>query len=433
VKKRKDFIILNTRFLSLILSLFTLSGCSSFLNLFKNEPNYKLKPTVEKQHYCYKKNKLNIAHQNKDIVKTFEKIHLNISKKYRFSFSEKAVLWSLLQLAFSPNNTSPSSRFQVILGNKESFKIFDFNKKDPRLKLNQTFLDGLQMILKSSRSNRSLRQILSIAQNEFPLDVEVDDTLARFIQNNRAQLQKSRYTRKAFFKAKNPLQPGETFRRLNFDKLNKLIKKTNHRSQQAPLFPIELPSEITQGSEVDCNMDLNLYARSIYLLDKEKKNNNIFALYTDSGEFFIGITTLSPNWKPLYSNYLISSEQVSKPQPICILKKEFNKKAVVISFKDRDPGQHIFHLLQYGLTSARENNEFFEFIKYPRHQFLLSPPRLTFESSRGSTKQLQSLLKLNFPVYNASSLAEVWVFNQMGSSSLITDDRNHTYQSCHIN
>lgn len=432
LKKLKDYTICRIQFcLLLITSFFLFTSCSSFLTLFKNEPKYKLRKVNEEQHYCQKKQSINVVHKNKNFVLNFESI-LKKSKKYNLNFNEQAVLWSLFQLVFSPSDTTTNARFQVVLGNKDQLKIFDFNKKDPRLKLDETYLEGLKILLKEIKSNKSLTKMLNIAQEIFPDDVEVDFNLADYINTNQSNLMRNSSTKKSFFKAKSPLQPGETFRRIHFNKLKNKIKVTKKlTSIQAPLFNLNLDKNSSHSSEIKCNMDLNLYGKSIFLIDKKSLKSNVFSIYSDDGSFFVGISTISPNWDSKNLGYLVKSEEISKPQPICILKNQENKKTIIISFNDRDPGQHIYHLLQYGLASASNDEEFFEFIKYPRHQFLLNPPRLIYESKRGSSKQLQSLLKLNFPVYNASELAEIWILNQNNNqSSLITDDRSKTYQSC---
>lgn len=423
---------MNTRLILPLLLSLQLSSCSSLIGLFDDEPEYELIKSKAAQHYCVEKKSINFAHQSEDKVRLFENIHQKLNKKYKLNFIETSVLWSLFHLAHSPHNTSPSARFQIIMGDGKTNTIYDFNKTDPRLKLENTYLQGLHQILKVKKNKRSLNFLLDIAQNSFPSNLEVNSELAEFISSFQDQLLQNPTTKRNFFKANNPLQPGETFKRVNFNQFKDLKFSKTKKIPEAPRFLLETGPEINNGSEIECNMDLNLYNSSIYLLNRNTLSNNVFSVYSKSGTYFIGITSFTPDWEKSRKGINIQSKKINKPEAICIINKEELKSTIVASLNGRDPGQHIFHLLQYGLTSSQSDQDYFEFIRYPRHQFLLNPPRLVYESSRGSKKQLQSILKMNFPVYNAQSLAEVWIMNQNPMPSLITDNRNPTYQSCHL-
>jgi hypothetical protein len=51
--------------------------------------------------------------------------------------------------------------------------------------------------------------------------------------------------------------------------------------------------------------------------------------------------------------------------------------------------------------------------------------RLIIESNRSRNEQIENLLKLNLPIYNAEKLGNIWAYASMGNlSRYIIDDRN---------
>ncbi|MBA2403937.1 MAG: hypothetical protein H0V66_04130, partial [Bdellovibrionales bacterium] len=70
-------------------------------------------------------------------------------------------------------------------------------------------------------------------------------------------------------------------------------------------------------------------------------------------------------------------------------------------------------------------------IRHSRHLFLSDPVRLVIESHRSRTDQIENLLKINLPIYNAEKLGNIWAytyFNDQGR--FIIDDRNVGSYSC---
>jgi hypothetical protein len=103
----------------------------------------------------------------------------------------------------------------------------------------------------------------------------------------------------------------------------------------------------------------------------------------------------------------------------------------MVSSYDRDPGQHLYHLLKYIKYRKMNISELDRLIKYPRHLFLTSPIRLLLESTRSSEKQLEDLLKLNIPIYHAPELGKIWIhLNSSKSFGFILDERRKDHISC---
>ena len=87
---------------------------------------------------------------------------------------------------------------------------------------------------------------------------------------------------------------------------------------------------------------------------------------------------------------------------VCMIENE-KKKIWAFSNQSRDPGQHLFHLIKYGLTESSTTADVDKLIKHSRHLFLSDTVRLIIESQKSSKEQIENLLKLNLPIYNAVS------------------------------
>ncbi len=97
----------------------------------------------------------------------------------------------------------------------------------------------------------------------------------------------------------------------------------------------------------------------------------------------------------------------------------------MFSNQSRDPGQHLFQLIRYGLTEANSFEKIDRLLRQSRYIFLTDPIRLILESNRGTKEQTQRLLKINLPLYNADKLGNIWSFSTFENQSrFIIDDRN---------
>jgi hypothetical protein len=102
-----------------------------------------------------------------------------------------------------------------------------------------------------------------------------------------------------------------------------------------------------------------------------------------------------------------------------------------ISNLSRDPGQHLFHLIRYGLARSQRIEDVDKLIRHSRYLFLSDPLRLIIESNRSRSDQIENLLKLNVPVYNADKLGNIWSFSKFKNTGrFIIDDRNQGSFSC---
>jgi hypothetical protein len=70
-------------------------------------------------------------------------------------------------------------------------------------------------------------------------------------------------------------------------------------------------------------------------------------------------------------------------------------------------------------------------LSFSRHQFLKNPVRLIIESRKSTHKQLNELLKLNVPIYNAKKLGKIWGLQSTPEySKFLLDERQQGHLTC---
>ena len=134
--------------------------------------------------------------------------------------------------------------------------------------------------------------------------------------------------------------------------------------------------------------------------------------------------------KPVDNFPLFYGESKVRSSAVCVIENEKNLIWTFSNFS-RDPGQHLFHLIRYGLTRSKTTDEVDKLIRHSRHLFLSDPVRLVIESSRSRSDQIENLLKLNLPIYNAEKLGNIWAFTSFQEHDrFILDDRNVGAYTC---
>jgi hypothetical protein len=104
---------------------------------------------------------------------------------------------------------------------------------------------------------------------------------------------------------------------------------------------------------------------------------------------------------------------------------------ILLSNNDRDPGQHLYHLLNLNVFNSPNMTALKNFLNGPRHLFLFNPERMIYESARSNEKDLSNLLSLGLPIYHKQKIGNIWgAYSKNGVNSLFIDDRNQGRLSC---
>ena len=210
---------------------------------------------------------------------------------------------------------------------------------------------------------------------------------------------------------------------INLRKVVNEYKKVRHK-QDIIINTTLHPFSTTKGEEGNCNYDFNLYANSIFLIDKTLPVSNIFGVSRGKDAFLSSSSQNFTEARPLFGEPLLKGSSKVRSSAICSIKNK-DTKIWTISNESRDPGQHLFHLIRYGLPQASSVAEVDRLFKHSRHLFLADPIRLIIESNRSDKNQIQNLLKLNVPIYHAENLGNIWGYVETKNESrFIKDERN---------
>lgn len=385
--------------LTALLLLTSFSSCSFVakkLNLPSTSEAIGLKAPNKGELYCKEKTNPQVIGNNLQNNSHIENFLEAIQDEYSFSFIEKAVVVHLLQMLARPDLTTPQSKldFYYQRGSKTYFKTFS------SLQDGNSFIRGLEEILKDFKTKRSLKDLIQIVDRRFGTDFLVDEDFAKFLKDNKTWIAQNSFSQKLYLRAEETLRKGETLPKQKLLPLyNKNFtlpkKKTDAKSYLYSFYD-------KNKNEFRCNYDMNQYGQSLFFISDYFIRGNVFGMH-EKNEFFLATTTQRQHKKPLdHSIFFQGSSQV-RSLALCI-----GNNMGLVSNDSRDPGQHLYHLIEYDVGQVRSNEELSSMISFSRHLFLTNPLRLIYESQRGSKEQLSELLELNVPLYNADSLGRVW-------------------------
>jgi len=242
-----------------------------------------------------------------------------------------------------------------------------------------------------------------------------------------------------FIRANQSLRPGESIQKVNYTKLIRLFRENKKESEKSleinsHLFPYT-PPLLPHQAKITCNFDFNLYDHSIFIEDYHPKKGHPVALRDSRGNSLLGVANLSYNEiLPFDESFLFKGDSPSRGKAFCMINNHTIKNNIyMMSYGAYDSAQHLYHLLQYNAPTSTSLMELDQFLRFPRHLFMLNPPRMIYESGRSSKEQLQSFLSLNFPIYHYRNLGHIWSFAHFESFKqfgLLLDDREESTLSC---
>ena len=409
--------------------LLLLSSCSFFIGKIDtelvNEKDY-LKNIPEIPTFCplTNKPKLQLINTNADSQGLF---HEFAQKNPKFDFIDNFVLWTLIQMSVRPDQSAPSARFQVLIKFNGDSQYLDFFSETPEEQFPLLF--GMEWILKKFNRKTSLEAYASILDTQFPMKLKSGKNLESFLFLNKEKITEHPVLGPFFIRGTEVLKENERIPKISF---SEVIRYYRARSkQQKVIVNSSLTSFQTEaGQKGSCNYDFNLYDNSIFLIDRTIPVANLFGLSDDKGAFMASTSQKIEIIQPINTFPLFLGESKVRSSAVCVIE---NDKSKIWTFSNlsRDPGQHLFHLIRYGLSRSQSTYEVDKLIRHSRHLFLSDPVRLVIESNRSRSDQIENLLKLNLPIYNAEKLGNIWAWTQFNEDSrFIIDDRNVGAYSC---
>ena len=421
--------------LKLFFSILLLTSCSYLVSTYEKDilVEENIQPKVQTEETTCKIIQKNILiNNNEKSQQIFTKFIQNVSRDYRLKFIDKVVLWSLLQINLRPDLNSPTAKLQIVLqlGNKERYfnSYVDSSKAYPYFYL-------LENLLREYKSRYSLIELSKLYDQNIKTSFEVSEEFADFLSKNKASLLNKPIFEKFYLRGDETLKKSERLPRIRLSKFVYHYLKTKKKFKyQIKEFLFSYNSNTAFVPR--CNFDMNLYDNSIFLINKDKVKGNIFGLKSGKNAF-MGISSQRIfTLKPLLNSPIFEGLSNTRSASLCLFKDRFNpsNNTWLVSSDSRDPGQHLYHLLKYGLPEVKKLDELDNMLKFSRHLFLKNPVRLVIESRRSDQKQIDELLKLNIPVYNAKNLGKIWGYLKTSKqSSFILDSRKQGVLSCNSN
>lgn len=415
--------------MSKLLFLLLLSSCSFLINKIDSsivdEKDY-LKNIPVSATYCPLETepKLQLINTNAQSQQVYQEF---VDKGPKLDFLDHFALWSLIQMSVRPDQSSPSARFQVLLQQNGMSHYLDFFSEAPDEQY--PVLYGIEWTLKKFNKNSSLERYAAILDAQFPQKLRTGKNLELFLQQNQEKIKDHAVLGPAFVRGTEVLKENERVPKLNFSEVVRFYRA--RLKKQKVIVNTSLTNFVTEsGQKGSCNYDFNLYDNSIFLIDRIIPNTNLFGLADQKSSFMAATSQKLNDIQPLGEFPLFLGESKIRSSAVCMIENDGNLIWTFSNFS-RDPGQHLFHLIRYGLARSQSTAEVDKLIRHSRHLFLSDPVRLVIESNRSRPDQIENLLKLNLPIYNAEKLGNIWAFTSFKAKNrFIVDDRNIGSFSC---
>ncbi len=407
--------------------LLLLGSCSFFIEKLDtklvDEKDYRENMPTEAT-FCPvdKKMPIQLVGTNPAAQSIFNEIAVN-----KYDFLDSFAIWSLAQLSIRPDQSSPTSRLQVLMNIQGKSQYFDFFSESPEDQY--PYLYGIEWVLKKFGKKTTLEQYAKIVEDGFSGKIFVDKDLESFFRKNKEAIKGTPELATHFFRGNEVLKENEKIPYLNYSELISSFRKI--QKKQKVIINTTLASFSTPGAQVGkCNYDFNLYDNSIFLIDKAIPEANLFGLTIENNTFLAATSQRMDQLASINGYPLFKGVSKVRSSAVCVIENGDNK-IWTISNHSRDPGQHLFHLVRYGLPRSQTTLEVDKLIRHSRHLFLSDPVRLIIESHRSRPEQIENLLKLNLPIYNAEKLGNIWAYTHFkGQSRFIIDERNPGVFSC---
>ena len=387
-----------TNFKKIIPLLLLITSCAFIekkLNLSDEAASSKYLDNNEGPLYCATATDPQIMGSDENNNRSLLRFLSKNQQELKLGFIEKAVLIHLIQMRARPDQTSAQSKLEFFYKRK-NFSYFNSFYADNN---GGAFFKGLETILADFKSKYSLRELISLVDRKFIEDLFVDQAFAKFLEEHKSELEQDEDLRRFYLRAEETLKEGETLPVYRLMPLyNKIAKekKTFHKKDYLYSFYDQYKKEF------HCNYDMNHYQQSLFFISDYAIQGNVFG-YQEGEESFLSSTSLKNELKSFAGSPQFAGSSEVRSLAFC-----HSDTLALMASHSRDPGQHLYHLIEYDLGLVQDHIELQKMISFSRHLFLTSPVRLIYESQRGSKEQLQELLELNAPLYDAQSLGRIW-------------------------
>ena len=418
--------VVSIRQVTTLLSLFfILHGCRSLFPL-ANKGNQDFK-FIKKKNYCDKVFSSQRITESPVIGKKFENL---VGKLPRLRPSEQFVLLAMLQMYYSPEVASPSADFLFFSSRAQKWEYFSFDRQSTKTKY--PLLYGLNFLLKKYRSRHDLGSLARLITRHLSFSPGLSEVSARFVRSRQKQFQGDKNFQFFYHRSGDLLRFQESLRFKNFapwvKKQLRFFKRSPFDANSAKKLYTYQPY-VQKNISIQCNVDMNTY-RSQPPPVAEKELPSIQFMLKEGEHIFVGLFSQRPNSEKMIPRtpFFDRVPEVKTSSVLCITHGPDRPPIVLTSGNDRDPAQHIHHLLERRPHAKQTPASFARLLSSARHLFLDNPHRLLYESERGAQEQLEKLFALNFPVYHSVQLGKVMAVNHFAEKTYLFGDDRHAME-----
>lgn len=407
----------------ILIVIFIFSGCSFLIDTYEKQTTkqFEYKQPVGNR-LCKGQSNIEIFSETPNLSKKFPEW---IKNNPNFTEIEYSIIFLLAQMKSSPHIISPTAAFDIIIANKSNYLHFNFSHQSVQAPF--PFLMGLKYLLTTFPSRYKLSELARIVDKRVNIKVPISTNFYQFLTTNRDETD-SKLKNRFFIRGSEILKLSETIKFKDLEGFIRDVEKlpTDRVFIDVNFFRKKVPISFGPNQNKGyCNIDVNKYEKSIYPTQIKSLSQH-FGI--SIGDFHAhGVINQEPSMKALRDSPFLKSKSPSTSVPLCVYEDGGNKYWF-LSSQSRDPAQHLYHLLQYDLGKIKDNNDILALQNFSRHLFLKSPPRLLYEANRGSTKQLNNLLKLDFPIYYRNTLGKITSSISRGSRFNYLLDNRHNME-----
>ncbi len=372
----------------LLLSLLTVS-CSQFVNRLDDD-------LFIDESIPYKEdNRINSCEENENVQllsrnKTGQDKFLQFIAKDNYTYIEKIILWTFVQMNLNPHLSSPSSTAQIIFNGDVYLEI----KSSDSIK--SPIFYGLQKLLTLTKNKRSLKDLATIFDRTYPNNFFVSQSFSVFLNQNKDQILKNKILSRNFVRAEDTLRENERIPKQNFS----LILDKNLKNDQK----VDSFSDLKKFETYHCNFDIKGYLEGSFSPKDETYRSNVFGLKVGSNTTLISLSSNTDKIKNYERSIFIEGEASDHKSYVCIDKKK-DRTVWIMGSGSRDPAQQVSQFLV--LSSGQSKKKIISALKAPRYIRLDDPKRLIFESEKATKDEINNLQDLKIPLYSTSQIGNI--------------------------
>ncbi|MBF0299416.1 MAG: hypothetical protein HQK51_11895, partial [Oligoflexia bacterium] len=335
------------------------------------------------------------------------------------------------------------------------------------------YVFGLETIANHYKSKYSLLELAELLDKYYNFSIIVNDDFEKFL-NLSTELRSNVDFKKNYFHEDEILKQYEQIPKIDFSKVINNYLKNNYKISAKSIYKIsnflfninnlneqplsktseQLVSNVNNNNndknsqndikdiKILCNKDINTYTKFLLNIKDQQIKGNIFGNFSvNQNKSALAFSNQIINYpfslfnSPLIGTLNIHPTASNTFATFCFIQNlsTTNRYTLsLISSNDRDPSQHIYHLLKFDLKNLNSLEGIKQLLQNARYIILKNPLRLILESKRTNKDQLEKIMSMDVPIYHSPALGDIWGVAHLANnpSGIIIDDRNIEHGFC---